>query len=187
MGFVAMLQNIATLSDVDIAQLRSITEEIDVAKNEIIIDSERISPYIYLLKEGCCRIYYHKEDKEVVLGFSFPGEVIISLNSYIHRQVGYEVVDCLEPSILYRIHAEKLKDLYQRSHAIANWGRRLAELETIKIEERLLQTLFKTAAEKYADLLAKHPSIIQKVKLGYIASYLGVSQVTLSRIRGDLK
>lgn len=187
MELVEVIQGIAPLSNADVIQLSAITEEVRCARNQIIIESAKVSPYIYFLKEGCCRIFYNKEDKEVVLGFAFPGEAILSLNSYIHHKSGYETVDCLEASTLYRIHVRKLKKLYQTSLAIANWGRRLAELETIKIEERLLQTLFKTAAEKYADLLARHPALLQKVKLGYIASYLGVSQVTLSRIRAEVK
>lgn len=187
MEFVDLAKQIVPLTPVAVAQLSAITEEIHVAKNEIIIGGAKISPYIYFLKEGCCRIYYNKDEKEVVLGFAFPGEVILSLNSYIHRGAGYETVDCLEECRLYRIHVDKLQELYSNSLAIANWGRRLAELETIKIEQRLIQTLFKTASEKYDDLLKQHPLLLQKVKLGYIASYLGVSQVTLSRIRAEVR
>lgn len=187
MEFIEVVKQILPLSSTAVAQLSAITDEVHAAKNDIIIDGAKTSPYVYFLKEGCCRIYYHKDEKEVVLGFAFPGEVILSLNSYIHYRGGYETVDCLERSTLYRVHARKLEELYQNSLTIANWGRRLAELETIKIEERLLQTLFKTASEKYTDLLRKHPTLLQKVKLGHIASYLGVSQVTLSRIRAEVK
>lgn len=187
MEFVDIVHHILPLSQNEIAQLSDITEEVTIAKNTVIMDTDRTSQYIYFIKEGCCRIYYHKEEKEVVLGFCFPGEAIISLNSYIHGKPGYEKVDCLETSILYRIPSVPLQKLYQSSLAISNWGRKLAELETLKIEDRLLQTLFKTAAEKYRDLLKKDPALLQKIKLGYIASYLGVSQVTLSRIRAEIR
>lgn len=167
--------------------LSDISEPIVIPKNTVIIDAQQTCRYLYFLKGGCCRIYYRREEREVVLGFCFPGEAILSLNSYIHGKPGYEIVDTLETSTLYRIPIADIQELYQSSLAISNWGRRLAELETLKIEARLLQTLFRTASEKYRDLLKKHPAILQKIKLGHIASYLGVSQVTLSRIRAEVK
>src|SRR5690606_41189735 len=115
------------------------------------------------------------------------GEAITSFNSYVHGTKGYETVDSLENCILYRIPIVKLKERYSNSLTIANWGRKLAEIEILKIEERLMKKLFKSASERYHDLLNKEPLLLHKVKLGYIASYLGVSQVTLSRIRSAVK
>jgi CRP-like cAMP-binding protein len=187
MEILDIIQGIFPLPRHDAQNLANICEQIVVPKNATIIQTEQICKYIYFLKEGCCRIYYHREEMEIVLDFCFQGDVILSLNSYIHQKPGYEKVDCLEKSVLFRIPSSSLQQLYQTSLPISNWGRKLAELETLKIEDRLLQTLFKTAAEKYRDLLQKEPALLQKVKLGHIASYLGVSQVTLSRIRAEIK
>ena len=187
MELIDAIQQIAILPNAELEKLLGITERIEVEKNSILIDKDRTSKYIYFLTEGICRIYYPKEQKEAVLDFCFPGDSILSLKSYVHNTPGYEIVDTLENCVLYRIPVSKLQHLYNSSLPISNWGRKLAELETLKIEQRLMQTLFKTATERYSDLLTKEANVLQRIKLGYIASYLGVTQVTLSRIRAEIK
>lgn len=164
-----------------------LAEKIDSQKQSTLIDVNKTNRYIYFLEQGICRIYYPKNEKEVILDFCFPGDFILPLNSYVHGTATYEIVDCLEACTIYRIPITKLQELYESSLPIANWGRKLAELETLKIEYRLIQSLFKSAAERYHDLLTKQPNLLHRIKLGFIASYLGVSQVTLSRIRADIK
>lgn len=181
------IQSIHPLEEVEMQKIISIAEKITLPKNDILIQQQQVNKYIYFLEEGICRIYYPKDEKKVVLDFCFPGDIILPLNSYIHSKPTYEIVDTLENSSFYRIPITKLQELYNTSLPIANWGRKLAELETLKIEERLMQSLFKSATERYADLLQKAPKLLHRIKLGYIASYLGVSQVTLSRIRAEIR
>lgn len=178
---------ISPLDDNELAKIIALAEKVQFNKNEILIQQHVVNKYIYFLEEGICRIFYLKDDKEIVLDFCFPGDIILPLNSYIHSKPTYEIVDILENCTIYRIPISKLQDLYSSSLQIANWGRKLAELETLKIEERLMQSLFKSATERYADLLRKAPKFLHRIKLGFIASYLGVSQVTLSRIRANIK
>jgi CRP-like cAMP-binding protein len=181
------LTAIYPLSTIEMDKIIAIAEKVSLAKNDILIQQQQINKYIYFLEKGICRIYYPKEDKEVVLDFCFPGDIILPLNSYIHSLPTYEIVDALADCSIYRISIAKLHELYDTFLPIANWGRKLAELETLKIEERLMQSLFKSAAERYAYLLRKAPKLLHYIKLGYIASYLGVTQVTLSRIRAEIK
>ncbi|MBD1428899.1 Crp/Fnr family transcriptional regulator [Sphingobacterium litopenaei] len=181
------LLDIFPLQDDEMEKIIGLAEKVTLSKNEILIQQQQVIKYIYFLEEGICRIFYPKEEKEVVLDFCFPGDIILPLNSYIHNLPTYEIVDTLEDCTVYRISIAELQSLYSTSLPIANWGRKLAELETLKIESRLMQSLFKSAAERYADLLGKAPKLLQRIKLGYIASYLGVSQVTLSRIRAEIR
>ncbi len=170
----------------DAVLLSSLFQLIDVEKNTILINSGRTEPHIYFVKSGACRIYYYKQEREIILDFCFPGDALISLNSYVYDQPGYETIQTLERCEIYKVSTKSLQELYNRSTAIANWGRKLAEQETIKIESRLMSKLFKTASESYTDLLQRAPLIVRSIKLGHIASYLGISQVTLSRIRGKI-
>lgn len=180
------IQQIYPLVEEDMNKIITIAHKLCVPKGEILIQHQEVNKYIYFLEEGICRIFYPKEEKEVVLDFCFPGDIILPLNSYVHSLPTYEIVDTLEPCVIYRISIQELQELYASSLSIANWGRKLAELETLKIEARLMQSLFKSASERYTELLKKAPKLLQRIKLGYIASYLGVSQVTLSRIRAEI-
>lgn len=187
MEFNEIAQSIFPLNQEDLERLSQLVEIQKVSKNTCFIEAEKTTPYLYFQQTGICRIFYHKEEKEVVLAFTFPGEAILSLNSYIHGKKGYESIQALEDSVLYRLSIAQLQELYKDSVGIANWGRKLAELESVKIEERLMLRLFKSSRESYHELLKKAPNITNRIKLGYIASYLGISQVTLSRIRGIRK
>lgn len=181
-----IIHAIGHLSTDESHKLADLFEPIHLEKKKIVIEANKTARHIYFLKEGACRIYYHKEEKEVVLDFCFPGDVLISLNSYIHGSPGYETIETLENTCLYKVDILKLQSLFEQSISIANWGRKLAELQTLKIEFRLMSKLFNTAAESYNELLRRSPEIVQRIKLGYIASYLGISQVTLSRIRAKI-
>ena len=88
---------------------------------------------------------------------------------------------------MYEIDLGRLQDLYRNDIHIANWGRRYAESACIKSEKLFIARQFKTSLERYQELINEYPSIIQRVPLGIIASYLGISQVNLSRIRAQMK
>lgn len=186
MDALSIINNIYPLSGSDLEQLTDLFEPILINKNEYVIEANKTARYIYFLKSGICKIFYHKEDKEVVLDFCFPGDPLFSLNSFTLSKPGYEDIQTLENSALYRIESHKLQELYSKYIAIANWGRQLAELATIRVEYRLMSKLFKTATESYDELLLRSPMLVNRIKLGHIASYLGISQVTLSRIRAKV-
>lgn len=184
MDAVTIIQRITPLRASDKQSLLELFEEVTFDKHHNIIETDKKSPYLYFLKTGSCRIFYYKEEREVILDFAFPGDALISLNSYIHDKPGYETIQSLEPVTVYRINTIHLQALFSNTISIANWGRKLAETETLKIEHRLMSKLFKTASESYQELLVRAPELVHQIKLGFIASYLGISQVTLSRIRG---
>lgn len=183
MDAITIIQQVFPLQEEDLQSLLPLFEEVQHSKNSVVIAAERSAHYLYFIKEGSCRIFYCKDEKEVILDFSFPGDALISLNSYVHGKAGYENIETMEDSILYRVNVRELQVLYLRSLGIANWGRKLAEIETLKIEYRLMSKLFKTASESYEELLQRAPHILHRIKLGFVASYLGINQVTLSRIR----
>ena len=80
-----------------------------------------------------------------------------------------------------------LQALYREDIHLANWGRHLAEQEFLRTEERLIPQLFTTAAERYAALLRHQPALLQRIPLEHLASYLGITPVSLSRIRRQIK
>lgn len=186
MEAIAILDRIARLPAVDQEHLCAIFEEVRVEKGMNIIEAGKRSRFIFFIRSGSCRVFYHKEEREVILDFAFPGDALIALNSYVHGKPGYETIQTMERSQLYRVDSDALQRLFADSVGIANWGRRLAEVETLKIEYRLMSKLFKSAKESYLELLDRAPALLQTVKLGFIASYLGISQVTLSRIRAQI-
>ncbi|UIR55325.1 Crp/Fnr family transcriptional regulator [Sphingobacterium sp. SRCM116780] len=181
------LLNYYPLAESDIAAIEAITTVVHIPRNTIIIQQDKLQHDIYLLSSGLARIYYEVPDREITLDFNDAGSMLMSINTYSRNQPGYENISILEDAILFKINPTALFKLYEENIRIANLGRKIAEYEFIKIEQRAMSKLFNSAQTRYMDLLAKYPTYINRIKLGYIASYLGISQVTLSRIRASIR
>ena len=82
---------------------------------------------------------------------------------------------------------QALHELFGKDIHISNWGRKFAEQELLKTEERFISRQLKTSTERYRELMNNNPDLLQRVQLGYIASYLGITQVSLSRIRAKFR
>ena len=104
--------------------------------------------------------------------------------AFIAQKPGYEGIELLESCVLYSISYAQLQTLYRKYPALNLAGRLLTERYYLELEERTRSLQFQTATERYALLLAQQPGLLQRASLGHIASYLGISQETLSRIRG---
>ena len=153
----------------------------------MLIKEGRIERSVYIIEKGIARAFSRKEDKEITFWFGSESNILLSYNSFFLREPGYENIELLENSILYKVSDSVLLNLYQTDLEMANWGRKLAESELINLEESFINRQFKTAKECYEDFIKSSPDILQRVQLGHIASFLGISQVTLSRIRAEIK
>jgi len=161
--------------------------EVNYPKGFCLMEADKVIPYIYFLKKGIVRAYASTENNDITFWFGTEGEPIVSMKSYVDEKPGYENIELLEDCEFYRLKTEKLKTLYNEDIHIANWGRKFAERELVKTEELIISRQYKTALERYKDLLKEKPYLLQRVQLGHIASYLGIAQVSLSRIRAELK
>ncbi|MFW0735970.1 Crp/Fnr family transcriptional regulator [Flavobacterium sp. T12S277] len=161
--------------------------EISYPKGHILLNAGKIESALYFIKKGIVRAYVDENDSEITFWFGKEGQTILSMKSYVEEQKGYETIELLEDCELYELKKAHLQQLFETDINIANWGRKFAEQELIKTEERLISRQFRNATDRYLELMKHHPELIQRIQLGHIASYLGITQVSLSRIRADLK
>lgn len=152
-------------------------------KGDFLIREQQYSNHLYFLQEGSARAFFHKDGKEVTTWFAFENQMLTSFYSFISRTPSIENIQFLEKSTLFSIHHEKLQKLYQEYHEIERLGRKITEFYYQWQEERIFSLQFHSAKERYQKLIANEPHLLQKVSLGHIASYLGITQETLSRIR----
>jgi CRP-like cAMP-binding protein len=168
-------------------KLLPLFEKIECSKGHLLIKAGRIERSVYFLEKGIARAFCHKDDKEVNFWLGAESNILLSYNSLFLNTPGYENIELLENSVLYKIAHDTLQNLYATDIELANWGRRLAESELIKTEACFIARQFKTAKENYEDFITTNPDILRRLPLGHIASYLGISQVTLSRIRTEIR
>ena len=133
------------------------------------------------------RAYVSHEGKDITFWIGKEGATIMSLKSSVKNEAGYETIELMEDSLLYCLKRSDLYRLFEEDIDIANWGRKLAELEFLRAEEKLIPLLFTTASERYRVLLERTPDLLQRIPLECLASYLGITPVSLSRIRAKLK
>lgn len=181
-----ILDGLYVLPETSKLAFKKIVSKIEYKRGHILIEASKIEKNIYFIKKGIVRAYVDKDGIEITFWFGKEGQTVVSLKSYIEGKAGYENIKLIEDCELYQLKADELKLLYQEDIHIANWGRKFAEQELIKTEERLINREFKTAKEKYRDLLKYSPDLIKRVQLGHLASYLGITQVSLSRIRAKI-
>jgi CRP-like cAMP-binding protein len=163
--------------------IRESFEKIILAKHDLLLKEGKTCRHLYFLESGAIRGYYNLEGKEVTHWFAFAPEFVTSFHSFITASPSVENIQLLEGSVLYSISKEKLDALLNRHPDAERLLRMAYEKYYIRLEERFVNAQFKTAKERYSELLQQTPHIIERVPLGYIASYLGISAETLSRIR----
>lgn len=141
----------------------------------------------FFIKQGIVRAYTSVDGKEITFWVGKEGATLVSMKGYVNDEPGYETMELMEDSVLYVLERKKLKELFSEDLHIANWGRRYAEMELLATEERLISMLSAIASERYKELLKKEPDLLQRLPLGSIATYLGITQASLSRIRAQIK
>lgn len=154
-------------------------------KDHFLLREHTVSDYIYFIEKGAARIFYHKKEKEVTEWIALDGQFFLSITSFFQRSPSHLVIQALEPSLVYGIHHNDLMALADKHHAVEKMLRKMVTLSLILSQQRMDSIQFETAHERYERLLQNTPNIIQRVPLSYIASFLGVTLETLSRIRSQ--
>ena len=161
-------------------------ELVHYPKGHHVLEIGKIERDIYFISKGIVRAFTLVDGKEVTFWVGKEGATIVSMMGYVKNEPGYETMELMEDSELYVIKRAKLQQLYNEDIHIANWGRRFAETELLDAEVRVITLLLSTATERYRDLLDNQSDLLQRLPLGCIASYLGITQVSLSRIRASI-
>ncbi|HZH95282.1 MAG TPA: Crp/Fnr family transcriptional regulator, partial [Flavisolibacter sp.] len=158
-------------------------QQVVFSKKEYLVTEGKTCRHLYFLEQGALRGFYNLEGKEITHWFAFEEDFVTSFHSFITQQPAVENIQLLEGSILWSVSKTDLTRLLNEYHELERLLRIAYEKYYIRLEERFVNAQFKTAAERYQNLLMQTPHIIERVPLGFIASYLGISGETLSRIR----
>ena len=174
------------LPDESLEKLENILTERTLQKGEIWIQQGEVCDKIGFIDRGLLRSYYHRDKKDITVSFSTKGEFISSMSSFISRQPSHESAEALETSQIFEFHHDQLMPLLKEDCHIAYLYQRILEQNFIELEEHLIFSKFKTAKERYLELMEKKPFIIHKASVGHVASFLDMSLETLSRIRATI-
>lgn len=167
-------------------ELQSRFRQVSLQKGDYLIQEGKICRKLYFLEQGCLRGFYNLDGKEVTHWFGFENDFVTSFHSFITQQPAVENIQLMEDALLWSMSKDQLNAMLAAQPKAERLLRMVYEQYYIRLEQRYVNAQFKTAAELYDDLLAQAPHILERVPLGIIASYLGISQETLSRVRSRL-
>lgn len=140
----------------------------------------------YFIEKGLTRSYWMVDGNEVTTSFSTEGGIVFSMDELYYGNLSEEYVETIEPVEAYAITLENLRHLFETDIDMANWGRVIHQNEYRRLHRSHKERLALTAAERYREFRAQFPEVCRRANLGYIASYLGISPSTLSRLRSRI-
>lgn len=152
-------------------------------KGHLLLPEGKVSHFIYFVGRGLVRIFYHKDKKEITEWLTMDYKFFLSITSFFQRQPSRLIIQLLEPSEILAIHHDDLMRLCKEHHEVEHLFRMMLTTSLLLSQERVDSLQFETAQQRYKKLVASNPDIVQRVPLAYIASFLGITQETLSRIR----
>ncbi|MDX1278437.1 Crp/Fnr family transcriptional regulator [Oceanihabitans sediminis] len=184
MSISAFLLTLVPFTKEELEDILSHFKKETVSKNKVLVSQGDICNYLYFLEEGMARSYYLNDSgKEITQWFFGVGKFMTSADSFFQQTPSLYYLETLEDCILYSISKSQIDMLFDKYPKMEKLGR-LATTEMLtKIVNKLNAIQFQTARERYEYMLAEFPDIAYHVPLGHIASYLGMTQETLSRIR----
>jgi CRP-like cAMP-binding protein len=152
----------------------------------VLLREGMISRKAYFIQRGCLRVWFNHNGKEISFQFFFEGEVVLSVESFRKSIPSPFNIETIEPSVLHWISRADMDRILKEDVFLNNYLLDWAVEKQAAFIRHFFSFLKDTPRERYENLLQNKPQIIQRVPLQYIASYLGITPVSLSRIRNKV-
>lgn len=156
----------------------------ELPKNYSLHQAGKTCNRVYFIQKGLARMYYFKDEKDVTCWFANENNLLTAIDSFFSQKPSRYNIELLEDSILLSVSYNDLENLFDEYPEVERLARLFAYNTILQLADRIDAIQFSSANERYHLLAQKYPEVLRRAPLGYIASYLGITQETLSRIRG---
>lgn len=175
------------LSENDVLRIEGIHHRLEVAKGKTLLRQGDVANEYYILESGLVRAYvYDYENNEITTEFFIPGEIVIVPASLFQRAPSQEALVAVTDTVLWRVAFDDFQQLFHSIAGFSEWGRLWFTFQLFTVKQRSLEMITTTATNRYLKLMREKPQIMQYVPLKQIASYLGITDTSLSRIRKEI-
>jgi CRP-like cAMP-binding protein len=182
-----IFENFIDLNKKEIEQIKSLFIPLKIEKKTILIDRGEFSDTVYFIVSGYLRYFGIGSDgKEVTIHLLAPGEFGVSFCSFVNNIMSNEVLHAVTDADLLAITKKDIEGLFESSIKFQKFGRKLMEYFLLEKEKRLINQISLNASQRYLNLVNNTPGLIKNVPVGYLASYIGISPESLSRIKKQI-
>ncbi len=179
------ISNSVVLSELDKAELSSNIKNEDFQKGDAIVKAGQVCKSLKFVISGIYRVYKIEDGKEITSYFSYKSRnpFVASFTSLLTEKPSNETIECIEAGKLLSIPYSNWKSLYKTSLALNTFGREMAEFNYLLAIERIESLQYHNATDRYESFIKLYPNLLNLIPHHYIASYLGITPESLSRIR----
>ncbi|MFD1770680.1 Crp/Fnr family transcriptional regulator [Sphingobacterium suaedae] len=175
------------MSPSDLDQLVDRHERVQFKKGDLLLKEGQTSDCYYILEEGIIRSFvYDYNGNDISTDFFCQDELVIEVASIFHHIPTKENIVCLTDCTLWRIKFDSFQGLFETIPALTEWGRAWMAHQLFLTKKRALDIISLSALDRYKQLLEEKPQILQQAPLKHIATFLGITDTSLSRIRKEL-
>jgi CRP-like cAMP-binding protein len=165
------------------AKFQEAFAEKEIASKTVLLHEGEISNNIYFIKKGCLREWFNKDGKDITFQFFFEGQAVASIDSFMNNKPSLFSIESIEPTIILSIGKDTFTELLKTYPEFNSRFHELIFLRFGNYGQLFLSRIKDTPQERYEDLIKNQPEIIKRVPQHYIASFLGITAISLSRIR----
>ena len=177
------MRSVWPVSESTFALLETYLVPVSFPKRHKLIESNKRCREAFFINTGITRSYWIVDGKEITTSFSEEGGIVFSMDELYYNQTSEENVETLEPVEAYSISVKILQDLFAENLELANWGRIIHQNEYRRLHRSHKERLTLPAKERYESFTNQFPEVCKRAPLKFIASYLGITPFTLSRLR----
>ena len=175
------------LSDEDVEKIAAAHEKVMFEKGKIFLSESNIMNEYYILESGIARAFVLDYDNnEITTEFFSENDIVIVPASLFQRIASQESLQAITDCVMWKINFDQFQELFHNISGFSEWGRLWFTYQLFTVKKRSLDMIMETAKTRYLNLVKEKPQILQNVPLKQIASYLGVTDTSLSRIRKEI-
>lgn len=157
-----------------------------IKKGKLLLLQGQICNKVFFVKKGCLRLYYIAKEVEITVWFAFENNSAIELSSFLSETPSDYFLEAIEDSEILSLHKIELTNLYEKYPDMQKIMRKFWEDVILNLLNRFTALQKDSAEKRYLDLM-NQPIYLQRIPQKFLASYIGVTPTSLSRIRKNIK
>lgn len=155
----------------------------EIPARAILLKEGQVSERMFYIEKGCIRLSFNKDGKDITFQFFFEGEGVSSAESFRSNEPSLFSIETIEPCIVHTLNKKDYAIMIERSPLIKQELEKQTFQRLMYYQKMFLSRIKNSPEERYKELMEQSPHILQRVPQHYIASFLGITSVSLSRIR----